>query len=364
MNDKKKIIIADDSSFMRRLLTDLLNEQPYFEVVDTARNGIEALEKVKIHKPDAITLDVQMPLMDGITCLKNIMKEIPTPVLVVSSLTREGADITIKALEEGAIDFIAKPENIFGVKDNSFVEEFVQKLKIVSSRTIKYRESKTSSFTQNTSFESKNKKTEIETRVSSNLSLKYIVAIGTSTGGPRALQEVLPLLPENIPAAIPIVQHMPPGFTKSLATRLDSICKINVKEAEDGDVLKAGWAYIAPGDYHIRIVRRNSNSQECIIKLTKEPPVTGHRPSANVLFSSLAEAGLKNIAGVIMTGMGNDGFEGLKQMYSMTKCNIIAQNEESCVVYGMPKAAVQGGIASSVVHLKNIAKEITNLVGV
>ena len=193
---------------------------------------------------------------------------------------------------------------------------------------------------------------------------KYIIGIGISTGGPRALKEVLPLLPKDLPAAFPIVQHMPPVFTKSLAERLNSMCNINVKEAGDGDILENGNAYIAPGDYHIMVVRKSFNKNEFVIKLTKDPPVSGHRPSADVLFDSISEINYKNVAGVIMTGMGCDGGNGLKKMYENLKCPIIAQDEESCIVYGMPKNVVQAGIASKVVPLKEIAKEIINLTGV
>jgi two-component system chemotaxis response regulator CheB len=365
MSLKKKVLIVDDSSFMRKILSDVISNGNWVEVIDVARNGIEALEKVKIHKPDIITLDVQMPLMDGITCLKSIMKEFPTPVLIVSSLTKEGADITINALEEGAVDFIAKPENIFSLKEDLFSKELIQKLKIVSStrKSPGFNINRPNLISQ--SIEIKDKPIVKDSKINNGDSmLKYLVAIGTSTGGPRALQEVLTALPANLPAAIPIVQHMPPGFTKSLAARLDSLCNINVKEAEDGDILKMGWAYIAPGDSHIRIVKKNYQSSELKIMLTKEPPVGGHRPSANILFSSISEIGIKNAVGVIMTGMGNDGCEGLKQMHSINNAPIIAQNEESCVVYGMPKSVVQAGIASKVVHLSDIAKEITKIVGV
>lgn len=360
MSGRKRIIIADDSSFMRRLLSDVLNKEDWIEVVDTAKNGVEALEKVKKYKPDAVTLDIQMPLMDGITCLKSIMKEEPTSVLVISSFTREGTDTTIKALEEGAIDFIAKPNSIFDVKTENFVKELIQKLKIVTHTKpdLKLTNSRYS-FQEHHDMVSKD--TKINT---SGGLIKYIVGIGTSTGGPRALQEVLPLIPKDFPAAITVVQHMPPAFTKSLSNRLDSICNINVKEAEDGDILKAGWAYIAPGDYHMRIVKKNAISKDFYIKLTKELPVGGHRPSANVMFESLSELSFKNIIGVIMTGMGNDGCQGLKQLFDIYKSYIIAQNEDTCVVYGMPKSVVQIGIASAVVPLKDIAKEIIKKVGV
>lgn len=360
MSGKTRIIIADDSSFMRKLLTDVLSKEDWIEVIDTAKNGIEALEKIKKLKPDAVTLDIQMPLMDGITCLKSIMKEEPTSVLVISSFTKEGTDTTIKALEEGAIDFIGKPNSIFDVKTDTFVKELIQKIRIVANTkpNVKLLKSRYSSQIE---YHKINKTTNKDF---DNTSLKYIVAIGTSTGGPRALQEVLPLLPKNFPAAITVVQHMPPAFTKSLSNRLDSISNINIKEAEDGDVLKAGWAYIAPGDYHMRIVRNGIMSKEFCIKLTKEPPVGGHRPAANVMFESLSEIAFRNIIGVIMTGMGNDGCQGLKQLHDILNSYIIAQNEETCVVYGMPKSVVQAGIASAVVPLKDIAKEIINKVEV
>lgn len=195
-----------------------------------------------------------------------------------------------------------------------------------------------------------------------NKAISHIVAIGTSTGGPKALQDVLPLMPGDVPAAFLIVQHMPPGFTKSLAERLDSMSELVVKEAEDGETIKPGHAYIAPGDYHMLISRQGEDS--LIIKLSHDPPVGGHRPSVDVMFSSLADTRFKNVIGVIMTGMGKDGSEGVKKLKHNNKGYVMVQDEKSCVVYGMPKAAIQTGVVDAVVPLKEIAKEIRRILGV
>lgn len=356
--DKKiRVLIIDDSAFMRRIISDMLNSDGNIEVIDTARNGKVGLEKAIALKPDIITLDVEMPVMNGLETLSELMKLNPVPkVIMLSSLTYEGGEATIKALELGALDFIAKPTaSILNFDAEHIKDELTKKINSIGKSTGTYypREQLAEKF----SFTKKN----ISESSSSSVKLKYIVAIGTSTGGPRALQEVLPKLPEDIPAAVLVVQHMPPGFTKSLSERLDSLSAINVKEAEEGDVLKPGWAYIAPGNYHMLI--NEYINDEYKISINKESPVTGHRPSVNVMMKSVAESGHRNIIAVMMTGMGNDGSEGIKKIKEAGG-KTIAQDESTCVVYGMPKSAVNIGAIDTIAPLHNITTEILKNMGV
>ncbi|MCG8500317.1 MAG: chemotaxis response regulator protein-glutamate methylesterase [Firmicutes bacterium] len=344
-----KVLVVDDSAFMRKVISDVLNADSEITVVDTARNGKDALEKLRLLTPDVITLDVEMPVMNGLDCLKSIMKSKPLPVIMLSSVTSEGADATIKALEWGAIDFITKPTNIFDIGKNELIQEMIAKVKVAKNTVV----------TPYTHFYNYGNKSE----VIHSRNLKKIVAIGTSTGGPRALQQVIPLIPGDISAAFVIVQHMPPGFTKSLATRLNGMSELTVKEAEDGDIVTAGCAYIAPGDYHM-VFKRKDRGSTLTVKLDKNKAVSGHRPSVNVMMESLSNTGLKDIIGVMMTGMGADGCEGLKKLKLANKASVIAQNEESCVVYGMPKAVVQAGIADIIVPLNQISNNIVKMVEV
>lgn len=344
-------MVVDDSAFMRKVISDVLNSDKDIQVVYAAKDGKDAIEKIHQYSPDVVTLDVEMPIMDGLDCLKHIMKNNPLPVIMVSSLTSEGAEATLKALELGAVDFIAKPQNIFDIGSNKFKEEIIEKIKIA-------RNSIVLSYTNRL----------ISRRLSKakgNRNLKNIIAIGTSTGGPSALQQVIPLIPGNIPAAFIVVQHMPPGFTKSLASRLDGMSELSVKEAEDGDILQAGNVYIAPGDYHL-IVSKEKVSNRLVINLSRSDSLKAerHRPSVNVMMNSLSSTGLRNIIGVIMTGMGNDGCEGLKRLKEKNNAYIIAQSEESCVVYGMPRAAVRAGIVDKIVPLNEISDVIIKMVGV
>ncbi|KXG75769.1 protein-glutamate methylesterase/protein-glutamine glutaminase [Thermotalea metallivorans] len=349
---KLNVLVVDDSAFMRKVIADIIQLDDDLKVIGTAKNGQEAIEKIKELSPDVVTMDVEMPVMDGITALKTIMEEMPLPVLMLSSLTKEGADATVKALELGAVDFITKPSSIFKMNTEEIKAQLHEKLKMASKANMK---SKHVLKPQNIATINKNAFAQEK-----NTNVKYIVAIGTSTGGPRALQSVIPYLPKNIPASILIVQHMPPGFTKSLAERLNNLSEIEVKEAEDGSILLPGHAYIAPGDYHMKIIR---SSNVFKIKLTKDSPVSGHRPSVDYMMNSLAQLELSNVIGVIMTGMGSDGAEGMKNI-KLQKGITIGQNEETCVVYGMPKSAVSLGCVDILVPLEDIAESIIKAVGV
>jgi len=357
MEKTKKVLIIDDSAFMRRVISDIISSDGRFEVVGTASNGKEGLEQVKALNPDVISLDVQMPVMDGLTMLKRLQSTMPTPVVMMSTLTKEGAKETIEALELGAIDFLGKPSNIFKVNSEEIKVELLEKLFLaanVGKRAVVDMKPPTTSTVLPSP-----KTTKIITKqgMSNNL-----VAIGTSTGGPRALQYVLPYLPSNIDAGIVVVQHMPPGFTKSLANRLDQLSSINVKEAEHGDIIKNGWAYIAPGDRHLVVNEKNDGT--LFIELSNEEPVGGHKPAVNVMMRSIAKLKQRQYVGVIMTGMGADGTLGLKELCGQRNIHIVAQDEASCVVYGMPKSVVEAGLANEIVSLNKISETITKKLGV
>lgn len=351
MTDKIQVLVVDDSAFMRKVISDILNSDEDIEVIGTAKNGADAIGKIRSQNPSVLTLDVEMPVMDGLSCLKEIMRSgNPPAVVMLSGLTKEGADSTIRALEYGAIDFITKPTNIFNISGEEKKQELIEKVKIAKKST------KVKKNVAISDIQIKPKRDIVKSS-----SIKNIVAIGTSTGGPKALQDVIPLIPGDVPAAFLVVQHMPPGFTKSLSERLNSMSEVTVKEAEDGDIIQPGFVYIAPGDYHMLVERLVNGNVK--IKLSHEPPVGGHRPAVNTMMESLSNTGLTNIIGVIMTGMGGDGSAGIKKLKSINKAFIIAQDEKSCIVYGMPKVAVQTGAVDAVVPLKDITKEIMKIIG-
>jgi len=350
---KINVLVVDDSAFMRKVVTDIIKLDNELEVIGSARNGKEAIEKIKELSPDVITLDVEMPIMDGITALKIIIDIFNLPVLMLSSITKEGTNATLNALELGALDFITKPTNIFKMNTEEVASQIIEKIKIASKIKME-----TIHITKGQNIRS-DKQTLVPYKKGSFI--KKIVAIGTSTGGPRALQEIIPYIPKNIPASFLIVQHMPEGFTKSLAERLNNLSQIEVKEAENDEVIRAGCAYIAPGNYHMKLYR--DSNLLCRIRLTKESSVSGHRPSVNVMMNSLTDLGLDNLVGVIMTGMGSDGAAGMKKIKEIQGFTI-AQNENTCVVYGMPKAAISLGCIDIILPVEEIAMEITKVVGV
>lgn len=358
LKEKIKVLVVDDSAFMRKVISDMLDNSEDIEVVGTAKNGRDGISKTRALKPDVVTLDVEMPVMDGLTALSELLQLTPAPkVIMLSSLTNNGGEATIRALEAGAVDFVPKPtSSIINFDIDDIKEDLIRKIKnSIYSNTLGYNKfiyiSKT--------LENVND-THIKNSPVQQSKLKHIICIGTSTGGPRALQEVITQLPADLPAAVLVVQHMPPGFTKSLAARLNVISNINVKEAENGDVLKPGWAYIAPGDHQMMLTKK---SGDYCININQDPPMTGHRPSVNYMMNSVANCGHKSIIAVIMTGMGNDGSDGIANI-KKNGGSTIAQNEETCVVYGMPKAAVNTGAIDIIVPLSDISKEIIKLTGV
>ncbi len=346
-----KVLIVDDSALIRKILTDILISDSEISVVGTARNGQEALDKMEALKPDIVTLDIEMPLMDGLTTLKHIVSKYKLPVIMISSLTSEGAELTLKALDEGAVDFLPKPTNIFSLSQFDIKREIIEKIK-AGARANSYAKETV-------------EKSKITKVLQNKLNIKYerfdnIVAIGTSTGGPRALQALIPELPSDINASIVIVQHMPPKFTKSLADRLNSISNIKIKEAEDGDILSRGWGYIAPGDYHMTVVRESSN---LVIRLNKEPQVMGLRPTVDKLMESVAKIDGYLKTGIILTGMGSDGTNGVVKMKESGSLTI-AQDEATSIVYGMPKSAIATNCIDIILPLNKIANEIIKKVGV
>ena len=349
---KIKVLVVDDSAFMRKVISDMIESDPSMEVVGTARNGEDALKLIVSTNPDVVTMDIEMPKMDGLSALKQIMEVRPIPVIMLSSLTTKGATETLKALDYGAFDFITKPSSLVKVSGPEVKEELLSKIRIASRAKL----SKPSTIQRQVRPQPVH--THLERSpgqyVQGKTKFKKIIAIGTSTGGPRALQDVIPFIPGNIDAGILIVQHMPPGFTKSLAERLDSMSQIHVKEAEDGDIMQAGVAYLAPGDSHIKLTKQ---AGQFVIKLDHGERVSGHKPSVDAMMYSVAALNDSNVIGVIMTGMGADGADGLKKV----KTNhgyVIAQDEESCVVFGMPKSTIKLGVVDKVVSLNNIASEI------
>lgn len=348
-----KVLIVDDSAFMRKMLSDLFAAETDFQVLDTARNGKDAIDKVKRLKPDVITMDVEMPVMDGIKALEAIMRDTPTPVVMVSSLTRDGAEATLRALELGAVDFVAKTagpiSNITGIKTDILAKcRAAAKVNIAQLFKGHGKKPVPSPVLQVT-----------QSQIVPSSGDEQIVAIGTSTGGPRALQEIITKLPNNLPCGVVVVQHMPPGFTKSLSDRLNSLSSVTVKEAENNDVIRPGLVLIAPGDYHMTVEREGSKK---VIKLNQNPPIGGHRPSVDPLFESVAKCYGRRVLGVILTGMGRDGSKGM-QAIKQQQGYTIAEDQSTAVVFGMPKSAIELGIVDKVVPLPAIAAEIVKAIG-
>ncbi|NLK43102.1 MAG: chemotaxis response regulator protein-glutamate methylesterase [Tissierellia bacterium] len=345
-----KVLVVDDSILIRKILTDILESDNEIKVIDTAKNGQDALEKIQSLKPDLVTLDIEMPIMDGITTLKHIVSRYKLPVIMISSLTSEGAELTLKALDHGAVDFLPKPTNVFSLKQVDIRNQIVEKVKVAAKAKFNTIKPITKGEKPGITIE---KKQDIEEK------FKNIIAMGTSTGGPRALQALIPQLPANIDASIVIVQHMPPKFTKSLADRLNSVSNIRVKEAEEGDILLKGHAYIAPGDFHLRVVKE---MDKLVIRLDQEPEVLGLRPTVDKMMESVAKIEGYEKIGVILTGMGSDGKKGIKSIKESGGFTI-AQDEVTSVVFGMPKAAISTNCIDIVLPIEKIGDKILSKVG-
>ena len=350
--NKIKVLVVDDSAFMRKSLSLLLESDPQIEVIATATDGLIAIEKIKSLKPDIVTLDIEMPKMDGITALGKIMKECPTPVIMVSSLTIEGADVTLKALELGAVDFIPKEMSFISVAITGIKEELIRKVKtIFKNKSVLNRVNKLSA-------PSSHKPATQSTSKLPSFNYKAL-GLGISTGGPISLQKVIPLLSEKIQVPVFIVQHMPPKFTASLAERLNNLSPLEVKEAQNGELVRGGVVYIAPGGFHMTL--KKDNMGNTLIETSEMPSNLLHRPSVDLMLESVQKVYGKHMLGVIMTGMGKDGLEGIKKLKA-SGGYCIAQDEDSCVVYGMPRAIVDNGLADIVASLEEIPKIINQAI--
>jgi two-component system, chemotaxis family, protein-glutamate methylesterase/glutaminase len=336
-----KVLVVDDSAFMRRTLARMLEKDSSIQVVGTASNGLEALEKVEALRPDVVTLDIEMPVMNGIEALRQIMAKYPLPVIMFSSLTKEGADVTMEALNLGACDFITKDFANVSINISNRESELLAKIKNVATMKVRFLMKRLESIRKPVAINS-GKKVKHE-----------ILSIGASTGGPPALQHILSTLPAGFPVPVVIAQHMPKLFTQSFSQRLNNMSQVEVREAEDREPLKPGVVLIAPGDTHVELKRKG---REVIIEFVKDAKYI-YRPSVDLLMQSTANVYESRSLGVILTGMGNDGLAG---MTVMKKKNgfIIAQDEETCVVYGMPRAVVNAKLADLVLPIDKISEEI------
>ena len=363
MSPLKKIgvLIVDDSAIVRQTLTEILQSDPAIEVMGTASDPYFAVEKIRQHAPDVITLDVEMPRMDGLTFLKRIMAQHPIPVVMVSSLTEERSETTLRALELGAVEIITKPK--MGTRE-FLIESQIRicdAVKAAASARLDRHAQALRTIPPKLSADAVLAMPRTGVGASSLAMIKTterIVAVGASTGGTEALRVFLEALPHDTPA-IAIVQHMPEHFTKAFAQRLDGLCKVNVREARDGDRLLRGTALIAPGNRHMLIQRSGANYH---VEVRQGPLVNRHRPSVDVLFRSAARYAGRNAVGIIMTGMGDDGAKGLLEMKT-AGARTIAQDEQSCVVFGMPKEAIALGGAEKVVSLDRIPATLWSLLG-
>ncbi|MCE8026708.1 MULTISPECIES: protein-glutamate methylesterase/protein-glutamine glutaminase [Halomonadaceae] len=344
-SNRIKVLCVDDSALIRDLLSEIINSQPDMEVVAVAPDPLVARDLIKQHNPDVLTLDVEMPRMDGLDFLERLMRLRPMPVLMVSSLTQAGSEITLRALELGALDFVAKPS--LGIRSGmlEYANDIAEKIRAAAkSRPRQARQAQAA---------------PREALKAPLVSSEKLIIIGASTGGTEAIRAVLEPLPANSPAIL-ITQHMPGGFTRSFAERLNRLCNITVKEASDGERVLPGHAYIAPGDAHLKLARSGANY---VARLDDGPPVNRHRPSVDVLFHSAATQAGRNAIGVILTGMGKDGAAGLLEMRQAGSATL-AQDEASCVVFGMPREAISLGGAVEVVGLDEIPERLMALVAV
>ncbi len=399
--EQKKILIVDDSALMRRLISDIINSDNRFCVKDLATNGLEALDLIIKNRLlyDAVILDINMPKMNGLELLEQLQKnKIKLNVIMVSTLAKEGAKETIIALERGAFDFVTKPENYLDAKEQHFKNRLLEvlsvatKVAVPSLTAVSQDETKRAGSPKETS-SSERVSTGFRTRnessmagdikpartVGTSISSKYkafkphkryagnkegknkLVALACSTGGPKSLQSVIPKLPANLDAPVVLVQHMPKGFTNSLAIRLDEMSHVNVKEAADGDILQKGWVYIAPGGKQMRIMKVGNTYK---IATTDEPPRDALKPCANIMYESLMYSNFDEITCVVLTGMGADGTQGIGALGETNAVYVIAQDEETSVVYGMPKAIADAKQTDEVLPLEKIADAITKNVGV
>ena len=348
---KIKVIVIDDSALIRSLLSEIINSHDDMMVVATAPDPIIARDLIKLHNPDVLTLDVEMPKMDGLDFLERLMRLRPMPVVMVSTLTERGSEITLRALELGAIDFVTKPKVSITEGILEYAELIADKIRAAAQANISSMRLATAKNIANTATPNLAPSPIKNPLISS----EKLIIIGASTGGTEAIRSFLMAMPSDCPGIL-IAQHMPAGFTKSFANRLDSLCQISVKEAEGNERILPGHAYIAPGGMHLTLSKSGANY---VTKLVDSPAVNRHKPSVDVLFDSAATYAGKNVIGLILTGMGKDGALGMRRMLEAGAYNF-SQNEASCVVYGMPKEAVLAGGVNEVGHLHDLPKMVLN----
>ncbi|MDY6975456.1 MAG: chemotaxis response regulator protein-glutamate methylesterase [Pseudomonadota bacterium] len=336
-----KVLVVDDSALIRQILSEIIKSEPDMTLVGAAPDAFVAKKLVLEKSPDVITLDIEMPKVDGLRFLEVLMNARPTPVVMISTLTEKGAEATLRSLELGAIDFVAKPK--IGVAQGmaEYHELIVDKIRTAARSKVKKASPAKVSSVNKVSYSGTEK----------------LIAIGASTGGTEAIKEVLRTFPANAPATV-ITQHMPAGFTSTYARRLDSVCQMQVKEAKGGERLLPGQAYLAPGDKHMEIERSGADYR---IRLTDGPRVSGHKPSVDVLFNSLCKSAGNNAIGVLLTGMGSDGAIGLHELFN-AGCETFCQDEASCIVFGMPKVAIEKGAASHILSLDDMGKAVMQTV--
>ena len=349
---KKNILVVDDSALVRRIICDIINSDENFQATDFCRDGLEAYERLKVKSYDGVVLDVNMPRMDGLQLLERLQKEgIKAKVVMVSTLTTKDAEVTILAMARGAIDFVTKPSNVIEAKGEVFKKQLLSVLTAVYDTQVYKRNTPVSPKLVTAVKHIKPVRTD-----------KKLVALACSTGGPKALQSVIPYLPKNLDAPMVLVQHMPPGFTKSMADRLNELSEISVKEAQEGDILEKGHVYVAPGGKHMEVVKMRDGSHR--IALNDMPPIGGLRPCANIMFDSLTKTDYDEIICIVLTGMGADGTNGILSLNRKKPIHVIAQDAQTCVVYGMPRAIAEAGMVDEMVPLEQVAKTITKNVGV
>jgi two-component system chemotaxis response regulator CheB len=336
-----KVLVVDDSALIRQILSEIIKSEPDMTLVGAAPDAFVAKKLVLEKSPDVITLDIEMPKVDGLRFLEVLMNARPTPVVMISTLTEKGAEATLRSLELGAIDFVAKPKVGVAQGMAEYHELIVDKIRTAARSKVKKASPAKVSSVNKVSYSGTEK----------------LIAIGASTGGTEAIKEVLRTFPANAPATV-ITQHMPAGFTSTYARRLDSVCQMQVKEAKGGERLLPGQAYLAPGDKHMEIERSGADYR---IRLTDGPRVSGHKPSVDVLFNSLCKSAGNNAIGVLLTGMGSDGAIGLHELFN-AGCETFCQDEASCIVFGMPKVAIEKGAASHILSLDDMGKAVMQTV--
>lgn len=354
----KKFLVVDDSALMRKVICDIIQSNNNYHVEDIARDGQEAYDLIKKNTYDVIILDINMPRMSGIELMQALKRDnIKVKVVMASTLTVDGGFETMQALELGALDFVTKPGNFIEAKGEQFHEMLLRVIDSVvmlpAPKTVQKPMQQTRFATPVRTPQTRGKRT--------STTRNHIIALACSTGGPKSLQSVIPKLPANLDAPVLLVQHMPAGFTATLAARLNELSKVKVKEAQDGEIIQNGVVYIAPGGKHLECQKSGSVHK---IKLNDEPPRDALKPCANIMYDSLVECDYKEVVCVVLTGMGSDGTEGIKHLSRKKEIYVISQDAATSVVYGMPKSVAQAGLSNEVVPLETVADSITKYVGV